>query len=210
MPAVSVPNTFTTGTNVLATPWNENFAALVTWLNTYAIQKDGSVAFTALPSIPTTTPTLDAQVASRKFVNDTVRSKNDQVVTFAVVPGGNTDTNTGGTEQDWITLIASQLVPSWATKCVVDLVVSGHYVPSFATAGIIGTIKVGTVQCASVRMNHTVQNARQCTAVIGQGDVTAIANTSVAVKLRATDDGTGHAVRIDVSSGVVGYLRFYS
>ena len=206
MPASSVPNTFVTGTQVIATAWNENFAALVAWLNTYAIQKDASVAFTALPSIPTTTPTLDAHVSSRKYVNDTARSKSDITVVVSIAPGSNLDSATTDVETDWFTLVASQLIPSWAVKCYIDMSVLAAWAPTAVPAATQAFIKIGSLTAIGTWIAFAATGARQSVVCKDEPTVSSIAGTSVAIKLRAK--GTGNTIRIDTSSRVVGTLRF--
>lgn len=64
--AVTIPYTFSNGTqNADATQVNANFNALATVLNTDVILRDATVAFTAIPYLPATTPT-DANHATRK------------------------------------------------------------------------------------------------------------------------------------------------
>lgn len=66
MATVSIPYTFVNGTqNADATQVNSNFSTLASFLNTEVIQRDASVAFTQIPTLPSTTPT-NANHATRK------------------------------------------------------------------------------------------------------------------------------------------------
>lgn len=67
MATVSIPYTFVNGgtQNADATQVNSNFSTLASFLNTEVIQRDASVAFTQIPTLPSTTPT-NANHATRK------------------------------------------------------------------------------------------------------------------------------------------------
>jgi hypothetical protein len=66
MATVTIPFTFVNNTqNADATQVNSNFSTLASFLNTEVIQRDASVAFTQIPTLPSTTPTL-ANHATRK------------------------------------------------------------------------------------------------------------------------------------------------
>lgn len=66
MATVSIPYTFSNNTqNADATQVNSNFSTLATFLNTEVIQRDASIAFTQIPTLPSTTPT-NANHATRK------------------------------------------------------------------------------------------------------------------------------------------------
>lgn len=89
MASVSIPYSFTNGIgqNADAAQVNANFTALASFVNTELIQRDGSVAFTgvvsfgALPLLPSTTPTLDAQAVRKAYVD----------AKFPIVTAGITD-----------------------------------------------------------------------------------------------------------------------
>lgn len=66
MATVTIPFTFVNNTqNADATQVNSNFSTLASFINTEVIQRDASVAFTQIPTLPATTPTL-ANHATRK------------------------------------------------------------------------------------------------------------------------------------------------
>lgn len=66
MATVTIPFTFVNNTqNADATQVNSNFSTLASFINTELIQRDASVAFTQIPTLPATTPTL-ANHATRK------------------------------------------------------------------------------------------------------------------------------------------------
>lgn len=66
MATASIPYTFSNNTqNADATQVNSNFSTLATFLNTEVIQRDGTIAFTQIPTLPATSPT-NANHATRK------------------------------------------------------------------------------------------------------------------------------------------------
>ena len=72
MATLSIPNSFTNNTNADATQVNANFTAVATFANTEAIQRDGTVAFTAVPSGPATDPTTANQLTRKSYVDAAV------------------------------------------------------------------------------------------------------------------------------------------
>lgn len=72
MAVASVPNAFVNGTNADALAVNANFTALVDFINQQCIQKDGSLAFTQIPTGPNANPTTDNQFTRKRYVDDTV------------------------------------------------------------------------------------------------------------------------------------------
>lgn len=68
MPLVSVTHNFAPNTLAQADQVDQNFADLVAWINSNAIQKDASVAFTATPSGPSLDATADNQFIRNAFV----------------------------------------------------------------------------------------------------------------------------------------------
>lgn len=75
MADVTVPNTLANGTTADAADVQANFDALVSWINTNAIRKDGTIAFTAVPTGPASDPSSDNQLARKKYVDDRVGLK---------------------------------------------------------------------------------------------------------------------------------------
>lgn len=68
MATASVPNTFTNGTNADANLVNGNFASLVSWLNTNAIQPNVA-NFSVFPTLPSSSPTSDYQAVHKSYVD---------------------------------------------------------------------------------------------------------------------------------------------
>jgi len=69
MATLSIPNSFTNDTNADALQVNANFAAVATFANTEAVQRDASIAFTAVPSGPATDPTTSNQLTRKSYVD---------------------------------------------------------------------------------------------------------------------------------------------
>jgi microcystin-dependent protein len=69
MATASVTYTFANGTNADGTQVNSNFTSVLNFLNTEVIQRDASVAFTAIPTLPATTPTLDNHAVRKAYVD---------------------------------------------------------------------------------------------------------------------------------------------
>lgn len=70
MATVSIPFTFVNNTqNADATQVNSNFTTLRDFINTNVIHKDATIAFTGVPTLPSTTPT-DPNHATRKAYVD--------------------------------------------------------------------------------------------------------------------------------------------
>jgi microcystin-dependent protein len=70
MATAAVTYTFANGTNADGTQVNSNFSSVVNFLNTETIQRDASIAFTAIPSLPATDPTTDNQVVRKAYVDN--------------------------------------------------------------------------------------------------------------------------------------------
>lgn len=69
MAAASVTYVFANGTNADGTQVNSNFNSVLNFLNTEVVQRDASIAFTAIPSLPATTPTLDNHAVRKAYVD---------------------------------------------------------------------------------------------------------------------------------------------
>lgn len=67
--SLTIPNTLTNGTNADASKVKQNFDEVASYVNTNAILKDASVAFTGVPSGPATDPTTDNQLARKAYVD---------------------------------------------------------------------------------------------------------------------------------------------
>lgn len=72
MASLSIPNSFTNDTNADALLVNANFAAVAAFANTETIQRDASVAFTAVPSGPGVDPTTSNQLTRKSYVDTKV------------------------------------------------------------------------------------------------------------------------------------------
>jgi len=72
MATASISYVFTNGTNADGVQVNSNFSSILSFLNTEVIQRDASVAFTAIPVLPGSDPTLDNQAARKSYVDKVV------------------------------------------------------------------------------------------------------------------------------------------
>ena len=70
MSAVAKTYTFVPGTDILSSQVNQNFDDLVGYTNAEVIVRDGSKAFTAIPTGPATNPTSANQFARKQYVDD--------------------------------------------------------------------------------------------------------------------------------------------
>ena len=70
MATASVNYVFANGTNADGTQVNSNFSSVVNFLNTETVQRDASIAFTAIPSLPATDPTTDNQAVRKAYVDN--------------------------------------------------------------------------------------------------------------------------------------------
>lgn len=70
MSAVAKTYTFVPGTDIESSEVNQNFDDLVGYTNAEVIVRDGSKAFTAIPTGPGTNPTSANQFARKQYVDD--------------------------------------------------------------------------------------------------------------------------------------------
>jgi len=90
MTSVSKTYTFTPGTDIESAEVNQNFDDVVNYVNAEVIVRDGSKAFTAIPSGPGTDPTTANQFARKQYVDnaDNLRVKIDGTTAFTGIPSG--------------------------------------------------------------------------------------------------------------------------
>ena len=69
MAAASVTYNFTPSTTIVAAQVNQNFTDIVNFLNTQAMHKDGSVAFTAVPSGPAVDPSTSNHLVRKAYID---------------------------------------------------------------------------------------------------------------------------------------------
>ena len=72
MATLTIPNTFVASTSAASAEVNANFSAIKSFIDGEVIQKDASVAFTALISGPSSDPTSNNHLARKKYVDDLV------------------------------------------------------------------------------------------------------------------------------------------
>lgn len=87
MSAVAKTYTFVPGADIRSSEVNQNFDDVVGYVNAEVIVRDGSKAFTAIPSGPGTNPTTANQFARKQYVDD-----REAVVTAAATTLGATVT----------------------------------------------------------------------------------------------------------------------
>lgn len=69
MATASVTYVFANGTNADGTQVNANFTSVLNFLNTEVVQRDASIAFTAVPTLPAIDPTLDNHAVRKRYVD---------------------------------------------------------------------------------------------------------------------------------------------
>lgn len=73
MPTFSTPNHIESGDPVEASPVQQNYEAIESFLNNQVVHADGSRALTALPSGPNVNPTSSTQLANKRYVDSRTR-----------------------------------------------------------------------------------------------------------------------------------------
>lgn len=71
---LSVTNTFTAGTSAVASQVNTNFSEVVSYINTNSVLSDATVAFTQVPSGPSTDPSSNNHLTRKLWVDRQVGS----------------------------------------------------------------------------------------------------------------------------------------
>lgn len=69
MVTLAVTHNFAPNTLAEADEVDQNFSDIVGWANTNVIQKDALIAFTAIPSGPSSDPSSDNQFARKRYVD---------------------------------------------------------------------------------------------------------------------------------------------
>ena len=90
MSSVSKTYTFVGGTDILSAEVNQNFDDLVSYTNTEVIVRDGSKAFTAVPSGPATDPTTANQLTRKQYVDNAVAAVTTSVTSLTTTVTGHT------------------------------------------------------------------------------------------------------------------------
>lgn len=70
MTALAKTYTFVAGTPIESGEANQNFDDIVGYVNAEVVVRDGSKAFTSIPTGPATNPTTDNQFTRKKYVDD--------------------------------------------------------------------------------------------------------------------------------------------
>ena len=141
MATANVTYTFAPLTDILSSEANTNFDDLVTFLNTEVVQKDASVAFTAVPSGPATDPVSDNQYARKAYVDGVFGLIEMAAVSLINAPSL---TDVGG---NW-TSVANRGITTSNTGFTV--VTTGAYEIGFSTSFALST---GIGRTFTVRVN---------------------------------------------------------
>lgn len=72
MATAAVTYTFVNGTNADGTQVNANFTSVLNFLNTEVVQRDASIAFTAIPTLPASDPSTDNQAVRKSYVDQII------------------------------------------------------------------------------------------------------------------------------------------
>ena len=132
MATASLTHTYIAGTLAKASEVNQNFTDLLGFLNTEVIQRDASVAFTAVPSGPGTDPTAANQLARKDYVDKLGVQTQDRRTSNGVqiAPGGIFDfSNTP--------LLVAGRWYSVHTHCRYQVISAGNYAVVLKRAGVI-------------------------------------------------------------------------
>lgn len=142
---LSVTNDFTGGSPAVADDVDQNFSDIVSFVNTNMVHKDGTVAFTGVPSGPATNPSTDNQFARKRYVDDAI----DTDVTAH-------ETNFHGTEDITETMLATGSVTN--TK-LGDLAVTAAKID----ANAVETAKIKDANVTYDKLQNAVWATGACT-----------------------------------------------
>lgn len=136
MPALSVTNTFVAATLIESAEANQNFQDIVTWANANAIQKDASVAFTAVPTGPATDPVSDNQFARKAYVDKQKAANRQKFITNSIGYTGTNNTDfVLAVTTDVLRLYKAYLHASWiltgSGTYVIQLTEDGNVIGEF-------------------------------------------------------------------------------
>jgi hypothetical protein len=89
MPTLAVTHIFAPATLIESAEANQNFDDIEAWANTHVIQKDASVAFTAVPSGPASDPVTANQFTRKAYVDKwKVLDRDESFTLSAALPTG--------------------------------------------------------------------------------------------------------------------------
>lgn len=150
MPA-SVPYpSFTPNTVIASDEVNANFQAIVDFLNTQAINADGSVSFTAIPNLPASDP-VGANQATRKAYVDAKFA----AITVPLVKGGLAVVNSDGNGEVTIPHGFPGATPP--TGCSLTLRLTG---PTFGGVNLSQFANVVVLSVNNTNINARIYDAR--------------------------------------------------
>lgn len=93
MATAAVTNSFVANTLAESAEVNQNFTDLVNFINTNAIQKDASLAFTSIPSGPASDPTSDNQLSRKAYIDGRTDRKGVILTKSTQTISNNTETD---------------------------------------------------------------------------------------------------------------------
>jgi hypothetical protein len=134
--AMPSPIEFTANTDAVAADVNSNFDAIKSYVDTYCILKDASLAFTSVPSGPSTDP-VAANDFTRKAYVDALRNAYSGEMTFTSTPAS-------------VTVATS---PAFTSLATVD---SGTAIPVNATASDLVLEATASVEYSGGNGNSTI------------------------------------------------------
>lgn len=119
---------FTAGTPALATEVNSNFSYITDWVDDDSMPRNGSVAFTGVPSGPATDPPSADSLTRRQYVDNKMKSNTG----FKMISGSGTPTLTN--DNAW----KEVCVVSTGTAIPVNATNQTLYLTAFCDAELIG------------------------------------------------------------------------
>ena len=73
---ITITNSFVPGTDIESAEVNQNFTDVKDYIDTYVVKRNGSTAFTAIPSGPAVNPSSADQFTRKQYVDDQVTTLN--------------------------------------------------------------------------------------------------------------------------------------
>lgn len=173
MGSVTKQHNFAWGEDANPDHVNENFDDVYSFVNTQVIQKDASVAFSAIPSGPALDPTTDNQYSRKKYVDDKTTAVDNKLLTRPTISGDN-----------------NQIVK--AAEVLVSLDANGEATVTFPTAFPNSLITV-MVSNSDIGSNGAGTNGLYGSATVG---VSNTGKSKTGFKIRVYDRNTLYGINI--------------
>ena len=155
MTTVNKTYTFTPGTPIESAQANQNFDDLVNYTNSEVIVRDGSKAFTAIPSGPGTDPTTSNQFTRKQYVDNAVSAVNTAVTNLTTTVNGQTTSltqrptiNNNATN---VKMVSQTVVAT--TDANGDVTINfpaGHLTTCTNVVAVSGNINAGPIQISTI------------------------------------------------------------